>query len=199
MADKCHWPVWGALAVFRPHWVCPAPGVCALPVYTAQAPGCSPGSGPCVACGSSFRVPHKSADSAGPAFCAFPAEQLRQSGAWGAHSPRCGALYPLRGPSLGFRASRLGAPCDGSGELVSSRDPPGGCWPPRISGSLWLETGSLFTVWQAMRSLGPSLPPSPPRCLLPPAGDGPVRCWLALLWNCSVLPLFCERADSVFG
>ena len=22
-ADKCHWPVWGALAVFRPHWVCP--------------------------------------------------------------------------------------------------------------------------------------------------------------------------------
>ena len=38
MADKCHWPVWGALAVFRPHWVCPAPGVCAFPVYTAQAP-----------------------------------------------------------------------------------------------------------------------------------------------------------------
>ena len=23
-ADKCHWRVWGALAVFRPHWVCPA-------------------------------------------------------------------------------------------------------------------------------------------------------------------------------
>ena len=22
-ADRCHWPVWGALAVFRPHWVCP--------------------------------------------------------------------------------------------------------------------------------------------------------------------------------
>ena len=22
-ADKSHWPVWGALAVFQPHWVCP--------------------------------------------------------------------------------------------------------------------------------------------------------------------------------
>ena len=36
--------------------------------------------------------------------------------------------------------------------------------------------------------------PSP----LPPAGDGLVHSWLALLWNCSVLPLFCERAGSVF-
>ena len=25
-AGKCHWPVWGALAVFRPHWVCPRLG-----------------------------------------------------------------------------------------------------------------------------------------------------------------------------
>ena len=48
--DKCHWPVWGALAVFRPHWVWPRSGpVCAFPVYTAQPPGCSPGSGPCLA------------------------------------------------------------------------------------------------------------------------------------------------------
>ena len=71
-ADKCHWRVWGALPVFRPHWVCPWSWVWALPVYTAQAPGCSIGSGPCVACGSSFWVLHKSADSIGHAFCAFP-------------------------------------------------------------------------------------------------------------------------------
>ena len=44
-----------------------------------------------------------------------------------------------------------------------------------------------------MPSLGLSLPlPSsgwslPPRCLLPPAGDGLVYSWLALLWYCSVL------------
>ena len=36
------------------------------------------------------------------------------------------------------------------------------------------------------------MPFSPPPCLLPPAGDGPDRHQLALLWNCSV-PLFCER------
>ena len=46
--------VWGALAVFRPHWVCPGSPVCALPVYTAQALGCSIWSVPCLACGFSF-------------------------------------------------------------------------------------------------------------------------------------------------
>ena len=40
-------------------------------------------------------------------------------------------------------------------------------------------------------SLGPSLSLSPPHCLLPLAGDGPVLRRLALLWNCSV-SLFCE-------
>ena len=64
--------VWGALAVFRPRWVCPRSRVCAFPVYTAQAPGCSIWSGPCVARSSSFRVLHNSADSVGHAFCAFP-------------------------------------------------------------------------------------------------------------------------------
>ena len=43
-------------------------------------------------------------------------------------------------------------------------------------------------------SLGLSLPLSPPPCLLPPAGDGPVCSRLALLWNCSVLPLFLSNA-----
>ena len=31
--------------------------------------------------------------------------------------------------------------------LEFSHDPPGGCRPSRISGSLWLETGGLFAVW----------------------------------------------------
>ena len=43
---------------------------------------------------------------------------------------------------------------------------------PRRSGGLWLETGGLFAVRQGLRSLGPSLPLSPPPCLLPPAGLG---------------------------
>ena len=59
----------------------------------------------------------------------------------------CSAPYPLCSPNLSFRMCRLGAPCVYSGELVSSRDPPGGCQPSRISGRLWLETGNLFAVW----------------------------------------------------
>ena len=51
-----HRCVWGALAVFRPHWACPAQGCLCFPVCTAQAPGRSIWSGPCVECGSSFRV-----------------------------------------------------------------------------------------------------------------------------------------------
>ena len=52
-----------------------------------------------------------------------------------------------------------------------------------------------------MPSLGPSLPLSPAPCLLPPAGDGQVHSRLALLWNCSVLPLFLSNAacSSLFS
>ena len=148
-ADKCHWRVWGALAVFRPHWVCPRSRVCAFPIYSAQAPGCSIWSQPCVACGSSFWVFHKSADSVGPAVCALPG--LSSSGS--PELDRCtlpGAVHllPSAGPaSVSSRASRERAPCVCSRELASIHDPPGGCRPSRISGSLWLETGSLFAVW----------------------------------------------------
>ena len=136
---------------FRPHWVCSVPAtlglpgsrVCALPVYAAQAPGCSVGSGPCVACGSSFRVLHKSADSVGPPFCTFPARAAQAArGLTGALSPGAVRLLPSAGP-----ASVSSAPCVCSQELASSRDPHGGCRPSRISGSLWLETGSLFAIW----------------------------------------------------
>ena len=147
-ADRDHWPVWGALTVFRPHWVCPRSRVCAFPVYTIQAPGCSIGSGPCIECGSSFQVLHKSADSIGPVFCAFPG--LSSSGSQELDEctlPGCGVTYPFGGPSLSFHPPLLGVPCVCSGELVSSHDPPSRCHPFRISGSLWLLTGSLFAVW----------------------------------------------------
>ena len=45
-----------------------------------------------------------------------------------------------------------------------------------------------------MPPLGPSLPLSPPPCLLPLVGDGPVCLWLTLLWNCSVFLLFLSNA-----
>ena len=77
---------------FAPHR-----GVCAFPVYTAQAPACSIWSGPCVECGSSFRVLHKSADSVALAFCAFPGRAAQAARSLtGALSPvRC-AFSPVR-------------------------------------------------------------------------------------------------------
>ena len=163
--------------------------MCAFPVYTAQAPGCSIWSGPCIARGSSFRVPHKSADSVGPAFCAFPAGAAQAARSLpGALSPvRC-AFSPPRPQHQFLRAGWV--------RLVSVL----GSWPlttQNLRKSLvrnWEPVCSL--VW--VPSLGPSLPLSPPPCLLPLAGYGPVRSRLALLWNCSVLPLFCEQARSVF-
>ena len=87
----------------------PLTGVCAFPVYTAQAPGCSIWSGPCVACGSSFLVFHKSADSVAPAFCAFPGRSSSGSQELAQRTlPRCGAPSRLCGPSLSFRQRRSG-------------------------------------------------------------------------------------------
>ena len=124
--------------------------VCALPVYTAQAPGCSIWSMPCIACGSSFWVLHESVDSIAPVFCAFPGpSSIRQPGAGRAHSPRARCAFsPLRPqtqfPQTQFPQTQFPVGCM---RLVFSHDPPGGCRPCRISGSLWLETGGLFAVW----------------------------------------------------
>ena len=50
----------------------PAHSVCGFPVYAVQAPGCSAGE----------------LSKVGPGLCALPrSEQLRQLGAWRAHSP----------------------------------------------------------------------------------------------------------------
>ena len=126
----------------------PRSRVCAFPVYTAQAPGCSIWSGPCVAWGSSFQVLHKSADLVGPAFRVFPGRAAQAARSLtGMLSPvRC-AFSPLRSQPQFPRARRVRAPCVCSGELASSQDPPGGCQLSRFSGSLWLETRSLFAVW----------------------------------------------------
>ena len=82
---------------------CGEEGGAVFPVYAAQAPGGSIWSVPCVACGSSFRVLHKSADSVAPAFCAFPG--LSGSGSQeldGRTLPRCGAPSRLQRPQPQF-------------------------------------------------------------------------------------------------
>ena len=92
----------------------------------------------------SFRVLHKSVDSVAPGFCAFPCWSSSGSQELdGRTVPGDGEPYPLRGPSLSFRVGQSGA----CALCLVSSNPPGRCQPSRISGSLWLETGSLFAVW----------------------------------------------------
>ena len=108
-ADRHHC-VWGALAVFRPHWVCPAHGCLCFPVYTTQAPGCSIWSGPCVECGSSFSGPPQERGLVAPAFCAFPGlSGLGSQRLDGYTLPGCGAPSRLRSSSLSFCARLWGA------------------------------------------------------------------------------------------
>ena len=142
--------VCGALAAFRPHWVCLAHGCVLSPSTLLRLPAALYGRRPCVACGSSFRVLHKSVDSVGPAFGAFPGPSSSGSQELdGRTLPGCDAPFPLRGlaqPQF-LCTSSVHSPCVCSRELASSRDPPSGCRPSRISGSLWLETGGLLAVW----------------------------------------------------
>ena len=74
-------------------------GVCAFPVYTAQAPRCSIWSGPCVECGSSFQLLHNSADSLAPEFCVFPGLSGSDSQGLGRPLPGCGAPPPSAAPA----------------------------------------------------------------------------------------------------
>ena len=85
-------------------------GGAVFPVYAAQAPGCSIWSGPCIACGSSFWVLHKSTDSVALAFCAFPGRSSSGSQELDRHTlPGRGTPSALRGPSLSFCPCQSGA------------------------------------------------------------------------------------------
>ena len=123
-------------------------------MFPAQAPGCSIWSGPCVECGSSFSVLHKSADSVAPASCAFPGLSGSGSPRLGRPLPGCGTSFPsaASGPgslrlgrtfpgcsqpftsaASGSGSQRLGALCPGAARL----------FPPRLAA-------------QAARGLAPS-------------------------------------------
>ena len=87
-------------------WFARYRGVCAFTVYTAQAPSYSIWIRPCVACGSSFQVLHKSTDSVGPAFCAFPDLSGSGSQRLGHTLPRCSAPFPSTVSSSGSQMSK---------------------------------------------------------------------------------------------
>ena len=149
---------------------------------------------PCIVCGSSFCVPHKSADSVAPVFCAFPG--LSGSGSQkldGRTLPRCGMHFPLRGPSLSFCAWLSGASalCLFSGAGLYPRP----SW--RQKSIIQNLRESLDRNWRPLCSVGGDAIsgaefapfPSP----LPPTSgrDGPVCRRLAFLSSLSV-PLFCD-------
>ena len=165
--------------MFRPHWVAPCRGVCAFPVYTAQAPGCSIWSRPCIECRSSFRVLHNSADSVAPACCVFPASAVQAAKGLRTFSlARCD--FSLRGEWLRQQEVLVASP------RMRGLFPP---WPQRaLVGSHEVfrqEPGPACRVGGGGFSGAEFAPfPSP----LPPTspGDGP-----ALLWS-FLVPLFCE-------
>ena len=165
-------------------------GVCAFPVYTAQAPGCSIWSRPCVECSSSFRVLHNSAVSVALACCVFSGPSSSGSQRLSCVLPGVARLFPPRraaraarglcGLSRMWRAFSLRGERPGQPEVwrpLHGRAAPFPSAAParaagRVSGSLQTGTGGLFAVWEGVASLGLSLPLSPPPCLLPPAGMG---------------------------
>ena len=170
---------------FAPHRA-----VCAFPVYTAQAPGCSIWSGPCVECGSSFQVLHKRVDSVAPAFCVFPG--LSGSGSQGLERPLPGRGTPFPSAARCLGSQRLGRPLPGHGApFPSMASGPGSqrlgalspgavrLFPPRPQrappvGSQEVfrqEPGPVCRVGGGGFSGAESAPfPSP--CRLPPAGMG---------------------------
>ena len=98
-------------------------GVCAFPIYTAQAPGCSIWSGPCVECGSSFRVLHKSVDLVSPVCCVFPGLSSSGIQRLAPLSPGAVRLFPLR--QAAWAARNLHAPSLGAAPFPSSASSPG--------------------------------------------------------------------------
>ena len=175
--------------MFQPHWVCPAHGVCAFPVYTAQAPGCSIWSGLCIECSSSFRVLHKSADSVAPAFCAFPGLSGSGSQRLGRPLPGCGAPFPS--VANGSGSQRPGRPLPGCGAPFPSAAP-ARATESGLRKSLDRNRGPVCSVGGDGFSGAEFAPfPSP----LPPtsSGDEP-----ALLWS-FLVPLFCEPPAVCLG
>ena len=144
-ADKCHWPVWGALTVFRPHWVCPRSWVCVLsPSTLLRLPAALYGVVPVLWAVPVLGYSTKAQTRLGLSFVLSLARAAQAAGSLTSTlSLGTVCLLPSAVPAL-VSALRLGAPCVCSGELVSSCDPPSGCQLSRISGSLWLKVGNLF-------------------------------------------------------
>ena len=144
--------------MFRPHWVCPAHGCLCFPRLHCSA--ALYGAGPALSAAPVFRSstkarillrlrvvssPRLSGSGSQRLAGLFPPRRVAQAARCLAHSPQVRRSFSLRGPSAHRRSG--------------------------LRKSLYRNRG-LFAVWDGVASLGLSLPLSPPRCLLPPAGMG---------------------------
>ena len=82
-ADRCHWLVWGALVVFRPHWVCPrSRWACVLsPSTLLRLQAALYGAGPVWPAVPVFGYSTKAWTRLGLRFVPSQPEQLRPPGA----------------------------------------------------------------------------------------------------------------------
>ena len=127
----------------------PLTGVCAFPSTLLRLLAALYGVGPALRAVPVFGYSTKAQLQLGLRFVPSPAGATQAARSLtGTLSPGAVRLLPSAVPaSVYMRACLVHAACVYSWELASSRDPPGGCRPSRISGSLWLETGGLFAVW----------------------------------------------------
>ena len=123
---------------------------CMLPLSTLlRLPAALYGAGPALRVVPVFGYSTKARTQLGLRFVPSPARAAQAARSLkGTLSLGAVHLIPSVVPASVSADTRLvRAPCVCSQELASSCGPPGGCQPSRISGSLWLETGSLFEVW----------------------------------------------------
>ena len=114
----------------------PRSQVYAFPVYAARAPGCSMGSGPCFARFQFLGSPQKHRLGWACVLC-LPARAAQAARSLtGALSLGAVRLIPSAVRASVSVSTNPVRACVCSGKLVSSCDPPSGCQPSRISGSL---------------------------------------------------------------
>ena len=148
--------VWGALTVFRPHWVCPAQGCLCfprLPCSGSRLLYMEPAL--CLGRLQFLGPPQKRGFTCTCVLCLPRPERFREPEAW-APSPRARRAFSLRRAALSLRGER-------------PRQPEAWVPSPRTRSAFSLRGPSAR---RRLASLGLSLPLSPPHCLLPPVGMG---------------------------
>ena len=147
-ANKYHWHVWGVLAVYGSHWVCPSswrhvPSRATLLRLQVALQGYCPKEAlhfmhfPGLSCSDSGSwVLHRGTDSVGCVLCALT--RFEQLSASQVHCPRW-TMHLNRLPGPCHSVSRVcqestvsGVLCFSSGELISGCDSPGRCQLSRV-------------------------------------------------------------------